>query len=145
MPTPHRLLALLILCLPPSMLRAQSQPINLWPAAAPGEKGDIGPEHDTTKPDPKIAPDKYITRLGDVSQPTITIFRPAADKENGTAVVVCPGGGYVGLEARIPALAADGPIPSRRGHHLAWSLPGLSRPMRRGSDDAALQPPALAL
>jgi len=40
------------------------QPIPIWPAAAPGEKGDIGPEHDTTKPDPKAAPDKYITRLG---------------------------------------------------------------------------------
>src|SRR5689334_7360824 len=28
--------------------------------------------------------------------PTLTIHLPAADKANGTAVVVCPGGGYSG-------------------------------------------------
>jgi acetyl esterase/lipase len=29
-----------------------------------------------------------------VSRPTLTVFLPAAGKANGTAVVVCPGGGY---------------------------------------------------
>lgn len=29
--------------------------------------------------------------------PTITVHRPAADKANGAAVVICPGGGYGGL------------------------------------------------
>src|SRR3954451_21102482 len=73
---------------------AKPEPIALWPGIAPGEKGDIGEERDTTKPDPKISPDKYITRLGNVSKPTLTVYRPPADKETGTAVVVCPGGGY---------------------------------------------------
>ena len=30
-------------------------------------------------------------------QPTITVHQPAADKANGAAVVICPGGGYGGL------------------------------------------------
>ncbi len=37
---------------------------------------------------------KSVIRLGNVSQPTITIYAPPADKANGTSVVVCPGGGY---------------------------------------------------
>lgn len=33
----------------------------------------------------------------DADIPTLTIYRPPADKANGAAVVVCPGGGYGGL------------------------------------------------
>lgn len=68
--------------------------LNLWPGPVPGEKGDIGEERDTTPPDPKISPEKQIIRLGNVSKPTITVFRPAPEKDTGGAVVVCPGGGY---------------------------------------------------
>jgi len=32
-----------------------------------------------------------------VSRPTLTVWQPPAGKQNGTAVVVCPGGGYVHL------------------------------------------------
>jgi acetyl esterase/lipase len=68
-------------------------PIPLWPGTAPGEKGDIGEEADTTKPG-QDAPRAYITRLGNVTKPTIALFRPPPDKDTGAAVVVCPGGGY---------------------------------------------------
>ena len=68
-------------------------PIPLWPGTAPGEKGDIGEEKDTTKPD-QDPPGKYIIRLGNVTKPTITIFKPPKDKHTGAAIVVCPGGGY---------------------------------------------------
>src|SRR5947209_8036361 len=43
----------------------------LWPKGAPGAKGSE-------------AADK----------PTLTVFLPPADKANGCAVVICPGGGY---------------------------------------------------
>ena len=33
----------------------------------------------------------------DTAVPTITVHRPAAEKVNGAAVVICPGGGYGGL------------------------------------------------
>lgn len=68
-------------------------PIPLWPGAAPGDTGDIGEEKDTTKPDQDPA-GKYIIRLGNVSEPTIQVFKPPKGKDTGAAVVVCPGGGY---------------------------------------------------
>jgi acetyl esterase/lipase len=37
------------------------------------------------------AVDRSITN---VFQPTITVYLPAKDKANGTAIVICPGGGY---------------------------------------------------
>lgn len=73
---------------------APSQPILLWPGTAPGEKGDIGEEKDTTPPDPKVKPEDYIVRLGNVTKPTITVYRPSKEKDTGAAVLVCPGGGY---------------------------------------------------
>ncbi|TGE17527.1 alpha/beta hydrolase [Hymenobacter elongatus] len=36
-------------------------------------------------------------QVSDVVQPTLQVFRPAKDKANGTAVIICPGGGYVRL------------------------------------------------
>jgi acetyl esterase/lipase len=49
-------------------------PQPLWPSGAPGAVGDT-----------------------DLDKPALWHFLPSADKANGTAVVVCPGGGYIGL------------------------------------------------
>ena len=68
--------------------------ITLWPGVAPGEKGGIGEEKDMSRPDPKEPPERYIIRLGNVSKPTLTVFRPPKAKDTGAAVLVCPGGGY---------------------------------------------------
>jgi hypothetical protein len=68
--------------------------IGLWPRGAPGEKGDIGEERDTTKPTDNLIAGKPVIRLANASKPTISIYRPAADTDTGAAVVVCPGGGY---------------------------------------------------
>jgi acetyl esterase/lipase len=46
----------------------------LWPAGAPGAKGE-----------------------SDNDKPTLSINLPASDKATGAAVIVCPGGGYGGL------------------------------------------------
>jgi acetyl esterase/lipase len=56
------------------LARAESEPILLWPDGAPGA---LGKE------------DKDV--------PTLTPFFPAAEKARGTAVVICPGGGYGAL------------------------------------------------
>jgi acetyl esterase/lipase len=74
--------------------------LNVWPGKAPGENGQIGPEK-FLEPNPKEKPP--IKRLTNVSKPTITIYRPVKDKDTGTAVLICPGGGY---------------------HILAWDLEG---------------------
>lgn len=75
-------------------LRADPPVIRLWPGAAPGDKGGIGEEKDTTKPSDNLIAGRPVIRTGDVSVPTITVYRPPADRNTGAAVVVCPGGGY---------------------------------------------------
>lgn len=58
----------------------------LWPEGVPEKPGfKIEPEQDIKK-------DDGIRRVSNVSQPTLTVYK--ADKPNGTAVLVCPGGGY---------------------------------------------------
>src|SRR5438270_842280 len=68
--------------------------IELWNGTAPGDKGDIGKEADTTKSTDRDVAGKRVIRLGNVSRPTISIYRPPDGKNTGTAVLVCPGGGY---------------------------------------------------
>ncbi len=87
-------IACLLTCLTPSLAAEPVKVLNLWPATAPGEKGDLGEEHDTTKLSDNLIAGKPVIRLGNVSTPTIAIYRPTPGTENGAAVVVCPGGGY---------------------------------------------------
>ena len=61
------------------------QEIRLWPGKAPGSESWILPEATTTSP----TGDRTITN---VSDPTVTIFLPAAASATGAAVVVAPGG-----------------------------------------------------
>jgi acetyl esterase/lipase len=77
-----------------SVAAVPSKVIELWPNGAPGEKGDIGEEKDTTKPADNFVAGRRLIRLGNVSKPTISFYRPPADKDTGTAVLVCPGGAY---------------------------------------------------
>ena len=68
--------------------------IALWPKGAPGEQGNLGEEKDTTSASDGLVSGKPVIRLGNVSNPTITVFRPPQGRANGAAVIVCPGGGY---------------------------------------------------
>jgi acetyl esterase/lipase len=71
-------ITMLILSLASAVLiaTASAEPIRLWEGDAPGALG---------KADQDI--------------PTLTAFLPAAGTANGTAIVICPGGGYGGLAA----------------------------------------------
>ena len=72
---------------------AENMVIPLWPEGvpaavrpdAPASKGPIGDEK---------TEEGRITR---VSVPTLTVYSPAVDRPNGTAVIICPGGGYTHL------------------------------------------------
>jgi len=68
--------------------------ISLWPGKAPGEKVGLGEEKDTTKNSDDLVGGRRLIRLGNVSQPSITVYSPPADKDTKAAVMVCPGGGY---------------------------------------------------
>jgi acetyl esterase/lipase len=74
--------------------------LDVWPGKVPGEKGKI----DAEKFLEQKANEKWrVKRLTNVTKPTITVYRPARDKDTGAAVLICPGGGY---------------------HILAWDLEG---------------------
>jgi acetyl esterase/lipase len=60
----------------------------LWPEGVPGARPGLGPER---------IEDGRTSR---VSEPTLTVYGPAVDHPNGTAVIICPGGGYVRLSTQ---------------------------------------------
>lgn len=68
--------------------------VPLWPKEMPGGKNVLAEEMDLTKASDGLVAGKPLIRLGNVSNPMVTIYRPPADKDTGAAVVVCPGGGY---------------------------------------------------
>jgi acetyl esterase/lipase len=67
--------------------------LNLWPQGAPGAMAKSAPEVDTTTGKDNLIAGKPVTRLGNVSVPTLTVYEPKG-KSTGAAVVVFPGGGY---------------------------------------------------
>jgi acetyl esterase/lipase len=75
-------------------LGAEPRAVPIWPGSAPGERGDLGEEHDTTKPTDSLIAGKPVIRLGNVSVPTLSVYPASAEKNTGAAVLVCPGGGY---------------------------------------------------
>jgi len=70
-------------------LAEKSVTLQVWPEKAPGEKGEVGEE--------KVLPPrggKPVRRVTNVTEPALTLYQPPEEKRTGTAVVVCPGGGY---------------------------------------------------
>lgn len=66
----------------------------LWPAGAPGPKTASGPEHVLTGKQYHAVAKLPVTRLADVTAPTITLYAAPEEHNSGAAVVVFPGGGY---------------------------------------------------
>src|SRR5262245_24696262 len=74
--------------------------VDLWPGKAPDEVGGIGPESVRLSPKftrKEVEVTEPTRMLSNVSKPTIAIYRPAKDKDTGTAMLICPGGGYWNL------------------------------------------------
>jgi acetyl esterase/lipase len=75
--------------------------LDLWPDnKVPDEAGTIGAEY--VRPSPKLDRKQVevteSTRLvTNVTKPSIAIYRPAKEKDTGTAILICPGGGYWNL------------------------------------------------
>lgn len=67
--------------------------IAIWPGTPPDPIAQSQPEGDTTTQKENLVAGKPLVRLGHVSTPTITLYRPR-DVNTGAAVVVFPGGGY---------------------------------------------------
>ncbi|HTZ21084.1 MAG TPA: alpha/beta hydrolase [Opitutaceae bacterium] len=64
---------------------AEPTVIQLWPEGVPGLRSDAAEE-------------KLVNnRVMGVHYPTLTVYAPEPAKANGTAIIFCPGGGYVRL------------------------------------------------
>ncbi len=79
--------AFLFLLMVSSSLNAQNMIIKLWPDGAPGAKIDSSYKETTIM-------DNSRPRISKVSEPEIWVYLPDKLIANGTAVVICPGGGY---------------------------------------------------
>jgi acetyl esterase/lipase len=60
--------------------------LELWPEGVPGTPREPAVESSRPSPDGEL--------VSGVQRPTLAVWRAPADKANGTAVVICPGGGY---------------------------------------------------
>lgn len=74
----------------------------LWPNGVPGGAAKLPPEVDTTTPQEHLIAGRPVIRLGNVAEPTLTVYEPKG-RNSGAAVVVFPGGGY-----RILAIDLEG-------------------------------------
>jgi len=65
--------------------------IPLYPGTPPGSPATNYPEKQYFS---KTWNTEVVTN---VTQPTLTVFKPSAETKNGTAIVICPGGGFMAL------------------------------------------------
>lgn len=68
--------------------------VDVWPGPAPDDIGIAGEERTYIQQTPFVGSTKLITN---VTKPTLTIYRPPRDRNTGTAMIICPGGGYRNL------------------------------------------------
>lgn len=85
-----------------SPTHAEDKPIvvEVWPGKPPEETAKIGAEYVRMSPklDRKQVEVTEPTRMvTNVTKPTLSIYKPAKDKDTGCAVIICPGGGYWNL------------------------------------------------
>jgi acetyl esterase/lipase len=74
--------------------------VEVWPGQPPDDNAQVGTERVlmSQKLDRKQVEVTEQTRMiTDVTKPTLTICHPAKDKDTGTAILICPGGGYWNL------------------------------------------------
>jgi acetyl esterase/lipase len=65
--------------------------IRLWPEGPPTKITCVGPETEFRGP---VGTAGDALMLRNVSEPTLTVFRPTNAEPNGVGVIVCPGGGW---------------------------------------------------
>jgi hypothetical protein len=65
--------------------------VPLYPSDAPGSTQEKYPEKEYFS---KIWSTEVVAN---VTKPSLTVFKPAPELRNGTAVVICPGGGFMAL------------------------------------------------
>jgi acetyl esterase/lipase len=75
-------------------LCAAQHAIPLYPGNPPGSAAESYPEKEYFS---KVWNTEVVTN---VTKPSLTVFEPSAEMKNGTAIVVCPGGGFMALSIK---------------------------------------------
>ena len=77
-------------------IQASEEPIvwNLWPGNPPGKVISLPPESDRTKEGDRLVDGKWVTRLQNVSVPTLSIYKPDPNIDTGASMIIAPGGGH---------------------------------------------------
>lgn len=86
---------IILICLLTMVSKAQTI-IPLYDGAVPNNKPDVKASLDSETKEGGTKNDGFL-RLKNITMPSITIYKAA--KPNGTAVIICPGGGYYILAA----------------------------------------------
>jgi acetyl esterase/lipase len=68
--------------------------LNVWPGAAPGAPANAPAEADMTTARDNLIAGRPLIRLGNVSVPTLTLYKSKGNIDTGATVIVFPGGGY---------------------------------------------------
>jgi acetyl esterase/lipase len=112
---------------------AAPQTWDLWPGTAPGEIKELPPEADTTGPDGNLVGGRRVIRLGNVSRPNLTIYKPDPAIDTGTSVVIAPGGGFniLALDLEGTEVAAWLNTLGITGIVLKYRVPGRERDPER--------------
>ena len=76
--------------LAPVFAAGEGSTVRLWSGKAPGEQGAIEPE----KADRSTTNPNEINRVTNVSDPVLAVFPAPAEKRNGAALIIAPGGAY---------------------------------------------------
>ena len=72
--------------------KTELQTIKVWPESLPSDAKPLS-EEQIEKAKSKTTEERIFY----VDTPMLTVYEPPAEKKNGTAVVICPGGGYMML------------------------------------------------
>ncbi len=67
---------------------------NLWPGEAPGEIVTLPPESYRITDRDRLTAGKPVSRLQNVSVPTLTIYKPHPKIDSGSSIIIAPGGGF---------------------------------------------------
>ena len=84
-----RTLSVLVFCA--SLGAVAQEVIPLYPGTPPGSTPESYPEKEYFS---KVWNTEVVTN---VTKPTLTVFKPSADTKTGSAIVICPGGGFMAL------------------------------------------------
>ncbi len=154
---------LCVICFGAGASAAEPEVYKIWPGKAPGETKELPPEANMSKPGEREVAGKPVIRLGNVSTPMLTVYRPAKGKETGAAVIICPGGGHtilaydlegteaaqwlseIGVTACVLKYRVPGRDPNKRGHAAVQDAQRAVSLVRSKADEWKLDPKRIGI